>query len=111
MNLTISNYVTVFSLPSQRRARRLQGGDASSEETERKRETKERRGEESDQEEMSCDMSTAPSFYFPLYGHRQHQTVLLSEDDNPKRIPLTLVRIYVAYIQVDSIILTLNRVL
>lgn len=63
VNLTISNYVTMFYLPSQRRARRLQGGDASSEETERKRETKERRGEESDQEEMSCDMSTAPSLH------------------------------------------------
>lgn len=50
---------SINSFPSQRRARRLQGGDASPEETERKRETKERRGEESKQEKMSCNISTA----------------------------------------------------
>lgn len=41
----------------QRWAWRLQGGDASSEETERKRDAKKRRGEESRQEEVNCGTS------------------------------------------------------
>lgn len=51
-------YIKGFALVSQRWAWRLQGGDAAPEETERQRETKEGRGEESHQEKMSCNIST-----------------------------------------------------
>jgi len=51
--LHIHQFIDMWTLPPQRRARGLQGGDASPEEAERERETKERRGEEGEQEEMS----------------------------------------------------------
>lgn len=57
--------------PPQRRAWGLQGGDAPSEETERKRETEERRRKESGQEEMSCFL------FFPNAGWQDGTVYIL----------------------------------